>query len=70
MHARTPRTEVTKDYIEATREFWQAHTPRELSREDAREMAHNLVGFFNVLRDWKIAEQESQKATPHKEIPS
>ena len=40
----------TRDYLETTRAFWQPHAERELNREDAREMAHNLIGFFTVLR--------------------
>ena len=50
--------EPAQDYLEITREFWQRHTDRKLTREDAREMAHNLLGFFSVLREWTIAERE------------
>jgi hypothetical protein len=64
MPTRTRKTQHTapsdldesRDYIEATRDFWQARTDRPLSREDAREMAHNLLGFFEVLREWTLAE--------------
>jgi hypothetical protein len=50
------------DYLDATREFWQARTGRPLSREDAREMAHNLLGFFRVLREWTLAERARAEA--------
>ncbi len=48
----------SRDYLETTRQFWQPYAARTLSREDAREMAHNLLGFFTVLREWTIAERE------------
>ena len=48
----------TRDYLETTRAFWQPHAERELNREDAREMAHNLIGFFTVLREWTLRERE------------
>jgi hypothetical protein len=50
------------DYLETTRAFWQQYTDRPLSREDAREMAHNLLGFFSVLREWTLAERAQSKA--------
>ena len=48
----------TRDYLEATRAFWQPYAERELTREDAREMAHNFIGFFTVLREWTLRERE------------
>ena len=48
----------THDYLETTRAFWQPYAERELNREDAREMAHNLIGFFTVLREWTFRERE------------
>lgn len=51
----------TRDYLEATREFWQPYAERELTREDAREMARNLIGFFTVLREWTLRERERVK---------
>jgi len=35
-----------------TRQFWQSRTTRPLSQEDAREMAANIAGFFQVLHAW------------------
>jgi hypothetical protein len=49
-----------EDYLETTRQFWQRYTDRTLTREDAREMAHNLLGFFSVLRAWTIAERKRE----------
>jgi hypothetical protein len=55
---RTAEDRPTRDYIEATRTFWQPYAERELTREDAREMAHNLIGFFTVLREWTLRERD------------
>lgn len=84
MPARTPPTAEepspagngpTRDYLEATREFWQPYADRTLTGEDAREMAHNLIGFFTVLREWTIRERQRARqgialpaaaAAPHK----
>jgi hypothetical protein len=55
---RTVEDRPTRDYLETTRIFWQPYAERELTREDAREMAHNLIGFFTVLREWTLKERE------------
>jgi hypothetical protein len=55
---RPAKDRPTRDYLETTRTFWQPYAERELTREDAREMAHNLIGFFTVLREWTIRERE------------
>ena len=55
---RTAEDRPTRDYLETTRTFWQPYAERELTREDAREMAHNLIGFFTVLREWILRERE------------
>jgi hypothetical protein len=34
-------------------EVWQPLYQRQLSREDARQIAENLTGFFRVLLRWK-----------------
>jgi hypothetical protein len=54
----TAEDRPTRDYLETTRAFWQPYAERELTREDAREMARNLIGFFTVLREWTHRERE------------
>ncbi|GLR89750.1 hypothetical protein [Bradyrhizobium iriomotense] len=49
---RTPKG----DFLDHTISVWQPYTDRSLTREDAREMIHNVVGFFRILREW--AEEE------------
>ncbi|MEI9899249.1 MAG: hypothetical protein WDN31_02930 [Hyphomicrobium sp.] len=56
--ASSEQQEPERDYLEVTRTFWQPYAGRELTREDAREMAHNLLGYFAVLREWSIRARE------------
>ena len=43
--------------IERTLHVWQPRVGRELSREDARQIAENAIGFFSVLAKWSRAEK-------------
>ena len=36
-------------------QFWRPRLGRELSREDARQIAENVTGFFKVLLNWDAA---------------
>ena len=38
--------------INHTCQFWRSRLGRELSREDARQIAENVTGFFSVLYEW------------------
>ena len=38
-----------------TREVWQPRLGRDLSREDARQIAENVTGFFSILAEWSRA---------------
>lgn len=42
--------------------FWQSQTERELKREDARQIAENLSGFFQVLSEWDTTEKKRPQA--------
>lgn len=48
------------DFLDQTIAVWQPYADRSLTLEDAREIAHNVVGFFRVLREW--AEEERRSA--------
>jgi hypothetical protein len=52
--------QANMDFLDQTIAIWQPRTDRPLTREDAREIAHNVVGFFHVLREW--AEEEKRSA--------
>jgi hypothetical protein len=50
-------------YLQRTLDVFQPISGRQLSEEDAREIAHNLLGYFRVLREWA---QASQAATSNR----
>ncbi|OPH82910.1 hypothetical protein [Nitrobacter vulgaris] len=43
--------------IARTRQIWQPRTGRDLTDEDARQIMHNVTGFFGVLAEWSRAER-------------
>jgi hypothetical protein len=45
------------DFIRHTRQVWQPRLGRDLSHEDARQIAENMSGFFSVLAEWSRAER-------------
>ena len=47
------------DLIRRTREVWQPRLGRDLSREDVRQIAENMTGFFSLLAEWSRAELPS-----------
>ena len=42
--------------IDRTRDLWQSRLGCDLSREDARQIAENVTGFFALLAKWSRAE--------------
>lgn len=47
----------TGKQIARTRQVWQLRMGRDLSREDARQIAENITGFFAILAEWSRAER-------------
>jgi hypothetical protein len=45
--------------IARTRQSWQPRLGRDLTDEDARQITHNVTGFFGVLAEWSWAEKLS-----------
>jgi hypothetical protein len=56
--------------IERTRQVWQPRLRRDLSREDARQIAANVMGFFSVLAEWSRAELSAPANDTGKPIAS
>ena len=60
----SPRPRLRKfpkpELLRRTIDEWQPRYARRLTQEDAREIVDNAVGFFRILREWKIAEQKAQ----------
>jgi hypothetical protein len=45
--------------IEQTRRLWRSRLGRDVSCEDARQIAENVTGFFAVLAEWSNAERRT-----------
>ncbi len=52
-----PLREPDPDLIDHTLRVFQQRTSRTLTREDGREIVHNLTGFFRVLMEWDEKER-------------
>ena len=52
-----PSHAANDNLIDRTREVWEPRLRRDLSREDARQIAENVTGFFATLAEWSWAEQ-------------
>jgi hypothetical protein len=42
--------------IDRTIALWRPRLERDISREDARQIAENVTGFFAILAEWSRAE--------------
>jgi hypothetical protein len=51
-----PPHAANDNLIDRTREVWKPRFRRDLSREDARQIAENVTGFFAILAEWSRAE--------------
>jgi hypothetical protein len=60
---------VSGALLDETIAIWQPRASRTLTREDARQIVENMTGFFNVLREWDLAERATKQASPHKRCP-
>jgi hypothetical protein len=45
------------DLLGRTRKVWQPRFGRELTREDAQQIAVNVTGLFSVLAEWSRDER-------------
>jgi hypothetical protein len=52
------------DLVARTHKVWRPRLGRELSREDARQIAANVTGFFSVLAEWSRAERPVRANDP------
>jgi hypothetical protein len=62
------RTPANYNLIEQTRNVWQRRLGRNVSREDAREIAENVCGFFKILTEWSRAEIHANDNCDPKDI--
>jgi hypothetical protein len=47
-----PSHAASDNLIDRTRQVWQPRLGRDLTREDARQIAENVTGFFALLTEW------------------
>ena len=59
-----PSHAANDNLIDRTRQVWQPRIGRDLSREDARQIAENVAGFFAFLTEWSRAERPVPAAKP------
>jgi hypothetical protein len=50
-----PSDAANDNLINRTIALWQPRLRRALSREDARQIAENVTGFFSILHEWSSA---------------
>jgi hypothetical protein len=50
--------------------FWQPLSDRRLTREDARQIAENLSGFFNLLRVWSVGNDIKDRSVKEENVES
>jgi hypothetical protein len=55
----TANDNLKDELIRRTCRVWQPRLDRDLSREDARQIAENVTGFFGLLAEWSRAETPS-----------
>jgi hypothetical protein len=54
-----PSPVANDNLIEQTRQLWRSRLGRDVSCEDARQIAENVTGFFAVLAEWSHAERRA-----------
>jgi hypothetical protein len=63
-----PLIPANDNLIDQTRKVWQPRFERKLGHEDAREIAENVCGFFNILSEWSRAEIHANDNCDPKDI--
>jgi hypothetical protein len=48
--------QVSRQIVQ-TQQIWQPRLGRDLTDGDARQIVHNVAGFFGVLAEWSRAEK-------------
>ena len=54
-----PSNPANDNLIDQTIALWQPRLGRNVSREDARQIAENVTGFFTTLAKWSRAEMSA-----------
>jgi hypothetical protein len=51
-----PSLAANDNLHDRTRKVWQPRIGRDLTKEDLRQIAENITGFFAILAEWSRAE--------------
>jgi hypothetical protein len=65
-----PSHAANDNLIDRTRKIWQPRTGRNLTNEDARQIAENVTGFFAILAEWSRVELSAPANDAGKPIAS
>ena len=65
-----PSQAANDNLIDRTRQVWQSRTGRDLTNEDARQIAENVTGFFSILAEWSRAEMPTPANDTGKPVAS
>ena len=65
-----PSHAANDNLIDRTRQVWQSRTERNVTDEDARQIAENVTGFFAILAEWSRAELSAPANDTGKPIAS
>ncbi len=65
-----PSHAANDNLIDRTLKAWQPRTGRNLTNEDARQIAENVTGFFAILAEWSRAELRAPANDAGKPIAS
>ncbi len=53
---KTANDNLNDDLVCRTREVWQPRLGRDVTRDEAKQIAANVTGFFAVLAEWSRAD--------------
>ena len=65
-----PLHAANDNLIDRTRHVWQSRIGRDITDEDARQIAANVTGFFSVLAEWSRAEMPTPANDAGKPVAS
>ena len=65
-----PSHAANDNLINRTRQIWQSRIGHEITDEDARQIAENVIGFFSILARWSRVEMTTPANDAGKPVAS
>jgi hypothetical protein len=53
---KTENNDLRRELADRTQEIWQPRIGRDLSRDEAKQIAAGVTGFFLILAEWSRAD--------------